>query len=291
MSIHLRTLALGAALALSIGCGPKQGGTYDVGAASGSANAAEALIAEADALWERRSDKAALQEALQKYEQAYTADPRNRYVAKRLTRGYYFLADAHVPIKERKLATYDTAINWGKRCMAINDEFKAKIDAGEKEETAVAASSVEDVSCIYWTASALGKWAKGYGIAKALKHKDTIVAYITRVGELKPEFFHGAADRYWGAYYSVLPSFAGQDLPKSRQHFEKSIRTAPDYLGTKVLMAENYAVKSQDRQLFDKLLADVLAADPNSVPELAPENKSEQAKAEALKAKADELFR
>ncbi len=278
-------------LTLGLACGPKQSGTYAVGAASAPANVADPLLVEADALWEQRSDKAQLQAALAKYEQAYTANPRNREVAGKLVRGWYFLGDAHMPEKEQKIATWDTATTWGKRCLAINDAFKAKIDAGEKEADAVKVATLEDVPCLYWTATALGKWAKAIGIAKALKHKDTAVAYITRVGELQPTYFYGAPDRYWGAYYSVLPSFAGQDLAKSKTHFDLSIAAAPDYLGTRVLMAENWAVKSQDRATFDAQIKAVLDADPNVIPEIAPENRAEQDKARRLQAEASELFR
>ena len=280
---------LGLALFITAACGPKQKGTYAVDAASGSAN--DALVAEADALWEKRGDKESLQSALVKYEAAYTADPRNRHVAGRLVRGWYFLADAHTMVKDQKLANWDTAINWGKKCLAINDEFKAKIAAGEKEADAIGAATKDDVPCLYWTASSLGKWAKGYGIAKALKHKDTIVAYITRVSELQPDYFYGASDRYWGAYYSVLPSFAGQDLDLSKTHFDKSIEIAPGYLGTRVLMAENWAVKSQAKPVFERNLKLVLEADPDAIPEIAPENRAEQAKAKAILAQTDELFR
>lgn len=286
-----RPLMMGLALSLSIACGPKQKGTYAVEAASSPTSAAEALIAEADQHWESRGIKDQLELALQKYEQAYSADPRNRHVAGRLVRGWYFLADAHTDEKEQKLANWDKAINWGKKCLAINDGFKAKIDAGAKEAEAIGEASKEDVPCLYWTASSLGKWAKGYGIAKALKHKDTIVAYITRVGELQPDYFYGASDRYWGAYYSVLPSFAGQDLPKSKTHFDKSIEISPEYLGTRVLLAENWAVKSQSKAAFIKNLNIVIEADSNAVPEIAPENRAEQAKAKKLLEQVDDLFR
>ena len=280
---------LGLALLVTTACGPKQKGTYAVDAASGSAN--DALVAEADALWEKRGDKESLQSALVKYEAAYTANPRDRHVAGRLVRGWYFLADAHTMVKDQKLAHWDTAINWGKKCLAINDEFKAQIASGAKEADAIGAANKDDVPCLYWTASSLGKWAKGYGIAKALKHKDTIVAYITRVSELQPDYFYGASDRYWGAYYSVLPSFAGQDLDLSKTHFDKSIEIAPGYLGTRVLMAENWAVKSQAKPVFLRNLKLVLEADPDAIPEIAPENRAEQAKAKALLEQTDDLFR
>ena len=60
----------------------------------------------------------------------------------------------------------------------------------ESERTAIRAMTEEDAGCLYWTASALGKWAKLKGFTTLLKHKDTVKAYITRVGELNSPYFY-----------------------------------------------------------------------------------------------------
>lgn len=288
----MRTLIAASSLAMLTACGPKAGGTYEVAAATGDASAADSITADADALWAERGDKAKLQAALTKYEQAYAANPTNQELTVKLTRGYYFLGDAHESDQDAKMAQWDTAIGWGKKCMALNKDFTALLDKGDEDEaTAVRATTKDDVPCMYWMATALGKWAKANGIAKSLKHLPTVKAFIGRVSELDPAYFHAASDRYWGAYYSVIPSFAGQDLDKSKAHFDKSIAAAPEYFGTKVLMAENLAVKQQDQAMFDKLLDEVIAGDPAAVPAITPENTVEQAKAKALKAKKSEFFR
>jgi len=288
----MRTLIAASFLAMLTACGPKAGGTYEVAAATGDASAADSIKAEADALWAERGDKAKLQAALTKYEQAYAANPTNQELTVKLTRGYYFLGDAHESDQDAKMAQWDTAIGWGKKCMALNKDFTALLDKGDEDEaTAVRATTKGDVPCMYWMATALGKWAKANGIAKSLKHLPTVKAFIGRVSELDPSYFHAASDRYWGAYYSVIPSFAGQDLDKSKAHFDKSIAAAPEYFGTKVLMAENLAVKQQDQAMFDKLLDEVIAGDAAAVPAITPENTVEQAKAKALKAKKSEFFR
>lgn len=288
----MRTLIAASFLSMLPACGPKAGGTYEVAAATGDASAADSIKAEADALWAERGDKAKLQAALTKYEQAYAANPTNQELTVKLTRGYYFLGDAHESDQDAKMAQWDTAIGWGKKCMALNKDFTALLDKGDEDEaTAVRATTKDDVPCMYWMATALGKWAKANGIAKSLKHLPTVKAFIGRVSELDPTYFHAASDRYWGAYYSVIPSFAGQDLDKSKAHFDKSISAAPEYFGTKVLMAENLAVKQQDQAMFDKLLDEVIAGDAAAVPAITPENTVEQAKANALKAKKSEFFR
>ena len=79
-------------------------------------------------------------------------------------------------------------------------------------------------------------------------------------------------------------------MGKAVIRFDESIELQPGYLGTKVLKAEYYATKMQDAELFAKLLDEVLAADPDAIPELGPENRAEQAKAKKLKANQSDFF-
>jgi len=272
---------------LVAGCSKKPSGSYDVpDAVSASSSAA----AEADALWEQRGDKASLQQALSKYEEAYQADPRNREIAAQIVRGYYFLGDVHESDDAAKEQTWDTAIAWGKKCLAINEDFKAAVESGKSEEEAADTLTADDIPCMYWTATSLGKWARIKGLATLLKHKPTVFKFITQITEQDPTYFHSAADRYWGAYYAALPSFAGQDLGLSVEHFDKSIAAAPDYLGTRVLKASYWAVKTQNKPAFETLLNEVLSADAAMTPEIQPENEAEQDKARALLAQKDDLF-
>lgn len=292
-AIMTRTGALALAfVALSTtGCGKKPAGTYDVASSTGDAANFAQLKTDAEALWAERSDKDKLAEALAKFEKAYEANPRDREVAARLVRGWYFMGDALRTDPDQKNEAFDKAISWGKRCLAINEDFTARLNKGtEKEEDVVDALGKEDVPCMYWTASATGKWAKLNGILTSLKHLGTVKAYMGRIGELDPGYYYHGPDRYWGAYYSLIPSFSGRDLDKARKHFNVSIAASPDYLGTQVLLADAWAVNSQDRETYKAVLDKVLLADPEVIPEIAPENRAEQAKAKQLLAEIDDRF-
>lgn len=279
-----------ALVALLAGCGGKHPGTYDKVDAAGEKSADRALLEEADALWAERVDEAKLKAALDAYEAALAEAPGNRHALERLNRGWYFWGDAFTTDEELQIERWGKAIEYGTRCLALNETFRSRIEAGEKEKDAAAAATAEDVPCLYWTASALGKWGKAQSLSKTLKHLPTVKAYISKVEELEPEYWYYGPARYWGAYYAALPSFAGQDFEKSAEYFAASIEGAPSYLGTRVLRAEYLAVPTADLATFDSDLQFVLDATIDETSEIAPENTKEKEKAQRLVEKRGELF-
>lgn len=263
-------------------------------AVSSEATGFEALVAAGEANWAKRGDRPALEAAIADWEKALALkDDANLWA--RLSRAYYFLADAHVRKEgdksEAYLSTFEKGVAAGERGLAAaNADFRTAVTSGKRVEEAMGTVGQEGVEAGYWYASNLGKWARAKGFATTVGNKDKIKAVMDRILAVDPNFFHGAANRYFGAYYGVAPGFAGGDMNKSKENFEKSLTLAPNYIGTKVLFADIYAVKQQDRALFEKLLADVLAAPDDIIPGLEAETRNEKAKAQELKARADELF-
>jgi tetratricopeptide (TPR) repeat protein len=171
-------------------------------------------------------------------------------------------------------------------------EFQKKLqEQGEDSyaswKAAVPLIDKDGQEALYWYASNLGKWATADGIAKALLLKDRIFLIMKHVKKLGKKFFFSGPDRYFGAYYATVP---GGSLISSEEHFKKSLKNAPNYLGTKVLWAERLSVKKQSPKEFRALLEEVVAATPEDLPEAAPENRIEQGKAKRLLARIDELF-
>jgi hypothetical protein len=64
----------------------------------------------------------------------------------------------------------------------------------------------------------------------------------------------------------------------------------PDYWGNQVSMAEEWAIKEDNRALFEELLNQVLSGDPNVIPYIKPENLCEQRKAQKLMDEIDDYF-
>lgn len=253
------------------------------------------LVAEGDALWAERLDEAKLRGALAKWEEAVKVKSDDHETYAKLARGFYLLADgflSFVPEKEEEfLATHEKGQAYAEQGLkALSPDFEKRLGNGTKIEDAVMVLGREAVPLMYWYDVNLGKWAKFKGIQTTLKYKERIFKVMTRVYELDVDYFHGAPDRYFGAYYAVAPAFAGGDLEKSRTYFEQAVKKAPNYLSTHVLVAEVYATKAQDRALFDRELKFVMDTPAETMPELLPEQTIEKRKAERLMKQADDLF-
>lgn len=90
-------------------------------------------------------------------------------------------------------------------------------------------------------------------------------AIMRRVVELDPRWEHGQAHMYLGALNSILPATLGGQPELAREHFEQAIALSDGRnLMAKVLYAERYARLAFDQELHDRLLNEVLAADPRA---------------------------
>jgi hypothetical protein len=248
------------------------------------------ILAEARENWSKRENKLNLEKSIALYTQLLELQTDQLDTLIRLAQAHYFYADAHLSDKEEKKKFWEEGTSFGERAMATNPEFKKAMLAGGNVEDHLQVLSKKQVGAIYWSATNLGKWAKNSGIATMLKYKSRIKKMIERVQELDRSYFHYAADRYWGVYYAVAPSFAGGDIKKSIKHFKQSYKKSPNYLGTLVLNAEFYATKSGDQTLFTSLLKQVLSTSLDPKSPLYPDNKLQQRRAKELLALSDELF-
>lgn len=253
---------------------------------------ATAKIAEGDAHWAKRTDPNEIRAAIAAWESAAKADPKNVDLLVKLTRANYFLADGYLRANDKEYLKYtDIGVKWGEKAMqAASPEFDAKMRAGAKLPDVIKLIPKEGVPAMYWYATALGSWAKRKSFAVLLGQKDNVKAIMTHVLELDPTYFYGGPHRYFGVFYAVAPAFAGGDLKKSKEHFEKSLQIAPEYLGTKVRWAEELAVKEQDEATFDKLLNEVLAGSDDALPDIKPELLVDKQKARELMADKDDRF-
>lgn len=262
-------------------------------AAPSEADAVAALMAKGDALWAQRGDMDKLKEALNAWEGAAAKAPAPDLLTK-LSRGHYFLGDGFLALAgdaEGRDAEYQKGLDWATRALKLAaPEFATAMAAGKKHGEAIALAPKEAVPAMYWYATNLGKWAASKGFATRLRYKDDIKATMEHVKSIDETFFHAAPWRYFGAFEAVTAGLAGGSLEKSEVNFKKADAMAPNYLGTKVLWADYLCTKKNDKATYQRLLEEVLAANPAVDPEIEPENRREQEKARKLLSQTEDKF-
>ena len=288
LSKGLATASLAVALS-ACGASRQAGWDREVARAEGDA---VAVLEAAEAAWAERGDVESLRKAITLYEKAEAIEPGVRLdTSIRLARAYYLMADGHHRgDSASQLKYYDLAVVWGERAMAHSEVFRKEVEAGKPVEDAVSVLGKEYAGAVYWAASGLGKWAKMKGFTTLLAQKNKVKKFMEYVSNVDPGYYYSGPARYWGAYYAIAPSFAGGDPARSKEEFEKSLAAQPLFLGTKVLMADTWAPKVQDKEAYRRLLQEVIDGDVEALADVVPEQKIEQEKARELIALIDDRF-
>ncbi len=123
-----------------------------------------------------------------------------------------------------------------------------------------------DLAILFGFVGALSTWMQAnsgnWKAAAQLPKLKDLVKYILSLDET---YENGAAHLYMGVLESQLPPALGGKPEKARKHFQRAIELSSDRnLLAKVLYAENYARTIFDRELHDRLLIEVIDADPKT---------------------------
>ncbi len=257
----------------------------------------EEAIAQGLGLWKNRYRKSSLLKFIDKFESCagasedYDSQILSRYkIYERLGRAYYLLGYNHQKDLAKSKKSWQMGASWAEKALYTNHNFKEAV--GKYGEFTPALSKVQDhqVGALYWYLANIGMWSKNSGVSTTLKYIKLIKSMLRRISQTDPNYHYGGLDRYRGAYFAVLPSYAGGNITKSRDHFIKSLRVGPEYLGTKVLYAMIYAQKTKNKPLFKKLLKEVVESPAVHDPDIRAENLLEKKKATVLLKKMNDLF-
>ena len=253
------------------------------------------LLNQANVAWDGRADAAQAKAAVDALKAATEIDPTNGEALSNLSHAIYFYADCHLRFDESNPDLYKDTHEEGTKAAeralaALSPEFAQQMAAGSLIEDALGTLDVNAVPALYWRSSNLGRWATLDSFATLLSYKDEIRAIMEFCLANDPTYWYQAPDRYFGVFYAKSPGFAGGDMKKAAEHFNISMEAHPDYWGTRTLMAEEWAIKEDNKDLYLELIDYVLQGDPNVVPYIKPENMCEQRKAQILKDDIDEYF-
>ncbi len=168
------------------------------------------------------------------------------------------------PERTQRLA--GRAYGYARRALCLREkDFCATLDGPfESFQNALAKVPDGDVATLYGFASAwAGKIQSNTSDWNAIANIPKVQALLERVVTIDPHYDSGGAYLYLGVLNSIRPASLGGKPELGKADFDKAL----EYSGGKnqmvrVLYAQFYARLVFDQALHDKLLNEVLAADP-----------------------------
>ncbi len=161
------------------------------------------------------------------------------------------------------------------------DEYKATLDG--LGEGAVPALYALGVAWTGWIQNHSDDW-------NAIAQLGKVKYMMARVIELDETWDNGGPHLYMGGLQTALPDSMGGNIEAGREHFERALEIAGErYLMTKVIYAEQYARLAFDQALHDRLLQEVIDADPVE-PGMTLTNRVAQEQARVLLQESSEYF-
>lgn len=198
---------------------------------------------------------------------------------------------AGVEARRRAIAIYDRSRLYGLRALSkIDPDFAnaASVDMSTLKNR-LSLLSMDDLPALYWAAFAWGNQLRlDTDRPSRLAELAVVYAMMSRVLELDETFRYGGAHLFMGAYYSVLPVFAGGP-ERARQHFDIAIEISQGrYLLSKLALIEYHCLRTGDTILAQEILAEIVQSDPAILPEQTLANQIAIQRARALQARLQE---
>lgn len=223
------------------------------------------------------------------------ADPENPALRRAATQAYGSFAfgflEKDEPERARNL--YLRGRDHGLRALRAAPGFARAVKAGLSAfQENLKTFGKENLPLLFWTAYCWSGWINlSRTDPDALADLPRVEAMMARALAIDPAFFHGGPELFFGVYYGSRSRLLGGDPKKAREHFERAIAASGGkFLMAKLLYARYYAVQSQKRKLFIKLLSEVENAPAGLLPDQALANALARKRARELRGQAEELF-
>lgn len=152
-------------------------------------------------------------------------------------------------------------------------------------------TSASDVPLLFWTGyawgSAINAGRDDPEMVLALPFARTLVE---RAVELDPSYYNHSGLTFLGVVYASLPEALGGNPTRAREYFERAMElTEGKFFTVQFSFARTYAVQAQDRNLYIRLLREVVdGGDPEPTARLA--NRMTRRRAIRWLRRVDQLF-
>jgi hypothetical protein len=195
------------------------------------------------------------------------------------------------PVRAQRMA--ERAYNYARRALCVREKKLCDALQGPFDQFQVALDQSDrgDIETIYGFAAAwAGRIQVNTSDWNSIADLPKLQAMLTRVTALDPTYDSGGAYLYLGVINSIRPASLGGKPDEGKANFEKALELSQGKNQmVRVLYAQFYARLVFDRALHDRLLNEVLAADPVA-PRLTLINTLAKVKAKALLESGKDYF-
>jgi len=193
-------------------------------------------------------------------------DPDNESLLRTAADIYTAYTDVFVEDRLRAKKLTDKALDYAFRaiCVRRSDTCLLRQNSFQEFENVIAGLNIKDVPDLFTLGSAWSAWIQAHREDwNAVAEISRVESIMERVVKLDEFYSDGAAHLYLGVLATFLPPALGGKPDVGRQHFEHVLDISNNKnLMVKVLYAKHYARLMFDRELHDRLLREVLKAEP-----------------------------
>ena len=220
-------------------------------------------------------------------------DPGNENLLVQAATLYSTYSSAFVDDPQRAAKLSQRALDYAERALCVRRPEDCGLRQADFDifEDRLQKMDIADVPVFYTLGAAWAGWIQArQDDLEAVAELARVEAIMTRIVALDEGYRQGGAHLYLGTLAILVPPALGGKPEVARMHFERAIALSGGAnLMAKVLYAQYYARMVYDRERHDRLLTEVLAADPH-VPGLVLQNTLAQERARELLASADAYF-
>jgi tetratricopeptide (TPR) repeat protein len=223
------------------------------------------------------------------------SDPENRKILTLLSMGFsgYGILFLENEQPERASRFYLRARGYGVR--ALGEKGNALIEPGAKIESVLAALKAmdsRDFEALFWTAVSWNAWINlNLDKPTALAQLGASKASLERILDMNESYLYGFPHILVGTTLAATPPMLGGNPELAKAHFEKALALGErKFFLAQYYFARYYTARAQDKNLFFKLLDEVISGDPQELKDVCLINTIIQSMAGQLRETADDLF-
>lgn len=220
-------------------------------------------------------------------------DPENESLLRSAAKLYAAYTDVFVKDKARSQKLTDKSLQYALKALCVREKAACSLRDSDFEafRATIQTMNAKDLPSLFTLGASWAGWIQAHRQDwNAVAEISRVEVIMQRVLEVDESFEDGGAHLYMGALATLLPPALGGKPDMGRKHFDQAIVLSEGKnLMAKVLYARQYARLVFDRELHDRLLNEVLEANPN-VPGYVLSNMLAQQQARELLDSAGEYF-